>query len=172
LFFLNRLTVIAGVKRYAMTEYMWTFFALGSLLGAFFWIRFKKDLPYSYALGGVIVLWAIVPFMLTLVDTSILVYGLMFFGGISYAPYNIVAPTLRQRLVPNDIRGRVFGVYGLIGGLGLPLGVYLGGILGELYGPISTLLLASMFTFCLGIFVFVHPALRFKDAKELIIRKG
>jgi hypothetical protein len=36
----------------------------------------------------------------------------------------------------------------------------------------SVILQQQFRRYCLGIFVFEHLALRFKDAKELIIRKG
>lgn len=91
----------------------------------------------------------------------------MFFGGIVYAPYNIVSPTLRQQLVPNEMRGRVFGVYGLIAGLGFPIGVYAGGLLAELVGVTQTILFSGVLTMILGLVVAAHPILRFKDVNTL-----
>ncbi len=91
----------------------------------------------------------------------------MFFGGIVYAPFNIVSPTLRQQLVPNTMRGRVFGVYGLIAGIGFPIGVCAGGLLAELVGVTQTILFSGVLTMALGLVVAIHPILRFKDVNAL-----
>jgi len=146
---------------------MWTFFAVGSFLGAIIWVKLGKKFPYSYSLGTVILLWGIVPTSLSFIDSVYMVFTLMFLGGIVYAPYNIVSPTLRQKLVPNSIRGRVFGVYGLIAGLGFPIGVFLGGLLAEYVGITNTILIGGLLTILLGITVIVHPVLRFKEVHSI-----
>jgi MFS family permease len=150
---------------------MWTFFAIGSFLGALGWVRLGKKFPYSYSLGSVIMLWGIVPTSFSFISNSIIVYVLMFIGGIVYAPYNIVSPTLRQKLVPNAIRGRVFGVYGLIAGLGFPIGVYLGGLLGEYVGVSYTIMTGGCLTILLGLIVAIHPILRIKEVESLGLYK-
>jgi MFS family permease len=146
---------------------MWSFFAIGSFVGALIWVKIGRRFPYSYSLGLVIILWGIVPTSLGFVANSLFIYILMFLGGLVYSPYNIVSPTLRQKLVPNTIRGRVFGVYGLIAGLGFPLGVYLGGLVAELVGVVNTIIMSGVLTMLLGFFVAIHPILRFKDVKPL-----
>jgi MFS family permease len=146
---------------------MWSIFAIGSFIGALIWVKIGRRFPYSYSLGLVIFLWGIVPTSLGFVTNSIYVYILMFLGGLVYSPYNIVSPTLRQKLVPNTIRGRVFGVYGLIAGLGFPLGVYLGGLVAELVGVVNTIIMSGGLTMLLGLFVAIHPILKFKDVKPL-----
>lgn len=146
---------------------MWSFFAVGSFVGAILWVRLGRRFPYSYSLGLVILLWGLVPTSLSFFTHIMIIYSLMFFGGTVYAPYNIVSPTLRQQLVPNAMRGRVFGVYGLIAGLGFPIGVYAGGLLAELVGVTQTILFSGVLTMILGLAVAVHPILRFKDVNTL-----
>lgn len=146
---------------------MWTFFSIGSLLGAFLWIKLSLKFPYSYSLGSIIILWGLIPIAVSLIREPLLIFGIMLVGGILYAPYNIVAPTLRQKLVPNQFRGRVFGVYGLIAGLGYPLGVYLGGIFGEVIGVTQTVALSGIVTVILGAIITALPTLRFKEVTEI-----
>ncbi|PGZ99839.1 hypothetical protein COE51_08590 [Bacillus pseudomycoides] len=149
--------------------FMWSCFACGSLLGSFCWGKFKKNYSYSYVLGLVITLWGVVPVILSFFSSVYILYISMFLGGIVYAPYNIVAPTLRQRLVSNEFRGRVFGVYGLIGGLGYPIGIYLGGLFGEYIGASYTILLSGVATMTVGILVCLHPVLRFKTNEVQVL---
>ncbi len=146
---------------------MWSFFAVGSFAGAILWVRLRRKFPYSYSLGLVILLWGLVPTSLSFHTHILIIYALMFLGGIVYAPFNIVSPTLRQQLVPNAMRGRVFGVYGLIAGIGFPIGVYAGGLLAELVGVTQTILFSGVLTMTLGLVVAIHPILRFTDVSAL-----
>lgn len=146
---------------------IWTFFAVGSFLGSLLWVKLGKKLPYSFSLGGVMLLWGLAPVSFSYVTSEWVVFAIMFLGGVVYAPYNIVSPTLQQTLVPNSLRGRVVGVYGLIAGLGFPIGVYLGGVVGELLGVSETILLSGLLTVGLGLLVMLNPVLRFKQTSVL-----
>lgn len=146
---------------------MWSVFAVGSFIGAIAWVRLGRNFPYSFALGTIIILWGLVPLSFAFTTNSYVVYTLMFIGGIVFSPYNIVAPTLKQKLVPNRLRGRVFGVYGLIAGLGFPIGVYLGGLLAEYIGVTLTIMTGGILTILLGAVVTMHPSLRFKEVGSL-----
>ncbi|WP_181350321.1 MFS transporter [Thalassobacillus sp. CUG 92003] len=146
---------------------MWSTFSVGALTGAALWIRLSMKLPYSYVLGVVIILWGLAPFTVAFLNEPWLIYIVMFLGGVFYAPYNIVAPTLKQRLVPNALRGRVFGVYNLIAGLGLPIGMYLGGLSGDLIGLTETVALSGVATVLLGLLVMIAKPLRIRHVSHL-----
>ena len=77
-----------------------------------------------------------------------------------YAPYNIVEPTLEQKLVPDEIRGRVLGVLGMIAGVGFPVGTFLGGLLRDWIGASNTVFISGFFTITLGLVVFRNKSLR------------
>ncbi|UOQ93128.1 MFS transporter [Halobacillus shinanisalinarum] len=143
---------------------IWTIFAVGALIGSFIWARLKIRFYYSYSLGTVITLWGLAPLSFSLFTNEYIVYLIMFLGGIAYAPYNIVEPTLEQQLVPNNLRGRVIGVIGLIAGIGFPLGTFMGGLLGEYIGAANTIFVSGLLTVLLGGIVFCHSALRFTGA--------
>ncbi|WP_019416156.1 MFS transporter [Paenisporosarcina sp. TG20] len=148
---------------------MWSIFAVGSLTGSVLWTKLSIKISYSYSLGSVIILWGLIPLLLSITVEVKFVYLLMLLGGVVYAPYNIVAPTIRQKLVPNKIRGRVFGVYGLISGIGFPIGVYLGGLLTEQLGVLVTVSGSGILTIIVGIFVLFSKSLRFNDTEQLAI---
>lgn len=57
-----------------------------------------------------------------------------FFVGLTNMAGNVVGRTLRQRLVPAAVLGRVGGAGGMIGFGLMPLGALLGGLVGELWG--------------------------------------
>lgn len=140
---------------------MWTLFAVGSFIGSFLWVQIKKEMTYSSSLGAVIFLWGLVPVFFSFLPYKYFILGLMLVGGMVYAPYNIVSPTLQQKLIPNELRGRVLGVLSLISGIGFPVGVYLGGWLGDGIGVINTILVAGILTLTLGVCVFFSSTLRF-----------
>lgn len=146
---------------------LWTVFAAGSFLGAMFFVKINKRYTYSFALGGTILLWGIAATVLGFVPNLFWAFIIMFLGGIFYAPYNIIAPTLEQKLIPNHIRGRVLGVIYLISGLSFPLGTYLGGILGEILGIRETMILSGLATMALGVTVMLLKPLKFKEAPVL-----
>lgn len=146
---------------------MWTCFAVGSFIGSLIWVRLSLKFNYSSTMGAIICLWGCVPFVLSILNQYEIVYLFMFLGGLVYSPYNIVAPTLRQKLVPNELRGRVFGVYSLISGLGFPLGLFIGGIIGENFGVIHAIVASGMMTVALGVIVFVLPTLKFHEIAPL-----
>lgn len=80
-----------------------------------------------------------------------------FVAGAALGMFNINIMTLLQRSTPSELRGRVIGLLGTLGGAAMPLGMALGGFLGDLTGKniplvygvctalsvLSTLLLAT-----------------------------
>ncbi|OWT47741.1 MFS transporter [Bacillus sp. K2I17] len=146
---------------------LWTIFAIGSVLGAFLYVKLDKKFMYSMSLGGTIALWGIAVILLGFSPNIPMSFVIMLIGGIVYAPYNIIAPTFEQKLVPNDIRGRVLGVIYLISGLSFPLGTYLGGILGDSVGIRETIILSGIETIVLGVVVVFFKPLRFREVPIL-----
>ena len=108
--------------------------ALGSLIGALLADPIIRRLGRSRSLflgilGGVgIVGIAAVTTVPLLIATAFIV------GGITNALWNVVAVSLRQRITPDRILGRINSSYRLVAWGTRPLGAAAGGLLGELLG--------------------------------------
>lgn len=83
-----------------MLGFLWSSFAVGLMIGTALWMRWQPG-------------WGI---------------RVVTIGGVTYAPYNIVATTWQQRLIPDQLRGRVFGLLQSVTSSGLPLGQMAGGL--------------------------------------------
>lgn len=72
------------------------------------------------------------------------------FMGVSDPTWNVVSSTIRQRLVPGDVFGRMMTAYLFIAWGMQPLGAFMGGVIAERWGPqwvyvISGSVVASLF---------------------------
>jgi MFS family permease len=108
--------------------------AAGNLVGALLAERIIRRLGRSRSLlvgllGGVGTVGV------AAVTTSPLVIAAAFFiGGLTNALWNVVAVSLRQRITPDRILGRINSSYRLVAWGTRPLGAAAGGLLGELLG--------------------------------------
>ena len=67
--------------------------------------------------------------------TNPYVIGGVFFGsGVLAAAWDVVTVSLRQRITPDRLLGRVNGAYRLLAWGSVPLGAAAGGLLAELFG--------------------------------------
>ncbi len=78
---------------------------------------------------GVVVLGAVLSAAIGALSDVYLVGALLFFYGFVVIHWNVVAVTLRQQLVPDELRGRVASVARLIAWGTQPVGALLGGLL-------------------------------------------
>ena len=60
-----------------------------------------------------------------------------FIGGIGLVVWNIIAVSLRQRITPDAMLGRITGAHRIFGWGGKPLGAALGGLIAELFGLVA-----------------------------------
>ena len=73
---------------------------------------------------------------------------------------NTVVTTLLQRLVPESMLGRVVAALGSAGTAVVPFGGFLGGALGEVYGPVAVLYAGGVGFAWIVLYVACVPALR------------
>jgi len=71
--------------------------------------------------------------------------------GFSTALWNVAHVSLRQQVVPDDLRGRIAGVNGLITSGARPLGVALGGIAAAAFGLMAPFILAAIILVAVGL---------------------
>ena len=64
----------------------------------------------------------------------LVVGGVLAIGGIFHGAFSVAFQSLRQRIVPDRILGRLVATFRMLGWGALPLGALLGGIVGEVFG--------------------------------------
>lgn len=75
--------------------------------------------------------------------------------GVGSVMWNVITVSLRQRIIPDHLLGRVNSGYRLLGWGTMPLGAAMGGIVGEAFGVRAVFLLAGI-----GVALLVVPLLR------------
>jgi MFS family permease len=86
-------------------------------------------------------------------------------GGLASGPLNPVILTVTSEVVPNRLRGRVFGAVRATAWAAIPLGVMLGGLLVEAAGLAATFFGIGVCYFAVTAYGFVNPAFREMDAR-------
>lgn len=88
--------------------------------------------------------------------------------GFSFALFSTSSTVLFQRLVPNELLGRVMAFRLLLAWGGNPLGAFLGGLLGERFGLPATFMVAGVIPIVVGLAGFGLRALHAIDAEPKV----
>lgn len=120
--------------------------ALGGLFGSAIAPRLRRKLGYATLTTASLGLGSISLFVIYLTDIPWLVASLLATYILHAVIFGICVSSLRQRLVPDEIRGRVNAVTKLFGLTGLTIGSGLGGILATV-GSLATPFLAGAVAF-------------------------
>ena len=102
-------------------------------------------------------------------------WGLVALFAVAFVPVgvtNIVAMTLMQRLVPPAMLGRVAAVLGSAGTAVMPLGALLGGVLGDLYGPVTVMYAGGFGFLWIVVYIGAIPSLRRMPAATAVEPEG
>lgn len=124
------------------------FSALGGLLGSFLASRLRKRVGYRWTIVASLLLGALTLGGLALTTNPIIAGVLLALYIMHAVIWNICSLSLRQRLVPDNLRGRVGGAARVLGLLGLAAGSALGGILGTIHLAIPITVGATVFIAC------------------------
>jgi MFS family permease len=127
-------TLKAGSTGYGL---LMSSFGAGSLLAlavvSQFWTRSKQQ---GLSLAAILLLSGLLLVPLMVVRWLPIALIVMALAGFAAAPYYVVEQSLTQRLVPERVRGQVFGACGAINVAGYPLGSAIGGaLLGIMAAP-------------------------------------
>lgn len=120
-----------------------TTFAIGSLVGSF------AAAPLERRFGRVPLLFACVlisaaTFAVPGVTTNVWLVGLSFvLSGLFVVVWNVITVSLRQRIVPDELLGRLNAAYRLLAWGSQPIGALLGGVIGAWLGLPAVFLLAG-----------------------------
>jgi MFS family permease len=120
---------------------------IGSLLGSWLSVRVERGLGrvrtlvLSIVLNGVSLIVPVVTALPVPIGASMLASG----AGIVF--WNVVTVSLRQRITPDRLLGRMNASYRLVGWGTMPLGAALGGVLAEALGLRGAFVVAALITF-------------------------
>jgi predicted MFS family arabinose efflux permease len=138
-----------------------TAFSIGSLLAlAFigrFWMRSRSPgvtLAYLLLLSGL----TLAP--LIFIRALPLALLIMCLAGLATAPYYVLEQSIIQRLVPDQVRGQIFGARSALNATGYPLGSMIGGVLSGLLGVPFALGAAVLLCLAMGITCLASPLIR------------
>jgi predicted MFS family arabinose efflux permease len=116
---------------------------VGSLLGTWVTVPIERRFGSVPTLVASVILSAgslIVPFVTTSV---VLVGASQVVEGLSMVLWNVITVSLRQRITPDRLLGRMNAAYRLVGWGTMPIGAFLGGALAEAVGVRSTFAVAA-----------------------------
>ncbi|MBB5922296.1 MFS family permease [Actinoalloteichus hoggarensis] len=145
--------------------------AVGSLLGSFIAERVERVLGRARALA-LAVLGGIVLVGVPAVTTHPLLIGAGFaLGGATTVIWNVIVVSLRQRITPDRLLGRMNSAYRLVAWGTMPLGAVLGGVLAELFGlrAVFAVMAVMMLALFVGMRVLTDRAI---DAAERAVVSG
>ena len=108
--------------------------ALGALVGSLIAERVEARLGRSKSLALTIVGGALFVGAPALTDNPYVLGPLLFVGGVLIVLWNVITVSLRQRIAPNRLLGRVNSAYRLLAWGTMPLGAAAGGLLAQWLG--------------------------------------
>lgn len=107
--------------------------AVGGIIGSILFPCLERKFSYASLLRTGLVLETLTHVVLVLTHQAWLAMSVLFLFGVHTLVWSSVSSTVRQRAVPERLRGRVNSVYMLGGVGGIAAGALLGGVLGQLF---------------------------------------
>ncbi|RIV37600.1 MFS transporter [Micromonospora radicis] len=111
-----------------------TTIAAGIVLGSLAAAGIERRLGRARALALSVVAMAAVVGVPALSTNPYVIGAVFFCGGILLAAWNVITISLRQRITPDHLLGRVNSSYRLLAWGSMPVGALVGGLLAELFG--------------------------------------
>ncbi|HXM52057.1 MAG TPA: MFS transporter [Candidatus Binatus sp.] len=140
--------------------------SVGGLAGAFSaaWVARRlgvgPTLGIASAVGGLAILAT--PLAQVIAPVVVLA-ALGFLEGLNGPIYNISQVSLRQAITPDRVQGRMNATMRTIVWGTIPLGAFIGGILGTGIGLVPTILLGGTLTLLSALWIFLGPVIRLKE---------
>lgn len=138
----------------AQVGILFTTTAIGSLLGSFLAEPIERAIGRALSLIIAIVGGAVLLATPAFTTDPFIIGAAFFIGGLTVVLWNVVAVSLRQRITPDTLLGRVNSGYRLLAWGTMPLGAAIGGILGQFLGLPPVFLITGIGTLCLLAFMF------------------
>jgi MFS family permease len=126
-----------------------TTMAIGSVIGSLLADRTAHWLGRPRLLVVSILLMALTTAVPGLTTSPLAIGAALALGSLAVLMWNVVTVTLRQRIVPDRLLGRVNASYRLLAWGSQPLGALLGGLIGEVLGLQAVFLIAGLWSLLL-----------------------
>jgi MFS family permease len=137
----------------AQVGILFTTTAIGSLLGSFLAEHIERAIGRALSLVVAIVAGALLLATPAFTTNPFIIGAAFFLGGFGVVLWNVVAVSLRQRITPDRLLGRVNSGYRLLAWGTMPLGAAIGGVLGQFLGLPPVFLITGVGTLCLLAFM-------------------
>lgn len=148
-----------GEEVWRLTANEVTFF-VGSILGGAIMTAWGGFQNRFRTLGMAIIVWAVLFTGLGLARDFYLYLVFMFLAGFPMPFMSATTTTLLQEIVPQDIQGRVFGLYGLIWSTIMPFGMLIFGPLSDVVSIETLLVVGSVLLVIPGMWLFLSKKLK------------
>ena len=149
---------------------LFTTFAAGSLVGSVFVGHVTARVARARILVGSMLVWGL-SFLIPALTTNSLVVGAGFFvGGVATMLWNVTNVSLRQRLLPSNLLGRVNASHRLFASVAGIAGGVVGGVVAETVGLQAVFILAATAgaLTALGAFIVTDEAIENAEAAVLV----
>lgn len=153
----SREVLQAGASGYGL---MWSAFGIGSVLGLLSIGRFSNLPRPGMLLAAIALLWGVLLLPLLIIENLPLAMVCLFVAGFAWSPYNVTDTSLTQRLVPQHLRGRIFGIRAMLNVGSAPLGAAVGGILLDYLSVLAVIGASALTCMIIGAVGFLSPTLR------------
>jgi MFS family permease len=140
--------------------------SVGALLGALVaaWVVRRLGIGPTLGLAPVIGGLAVLATPLALVGAPVLVLAAAgFIEGLTVPIYNISQVSLRQAITPDRVQGRMNATMRTIVWGTIPLGAFVGGILGTSIGLVQTIVIGGIVSVAAALWIFLGPVIRLKE---------
>ncbi|MCT1615499.1 MFS transporter [Kocuria indica] len=122
--------------------------ALGGLIGSFTTARIRLRIGYRWTIVASLILGAVSLFVLATTTNAVIASASLVVYIFHAVVWGICSVSLRQRLVPEPLRGRVNATAQVLGLLGLALGSFSGGLLAVIHIALPVAVGGGMFITC------------------------
>jgi len=121
-----------------------TTFAAGSVVGSFIAARLERRFGRVPLLFACVLLTSLAAAVPAFTTNAIAIGASFVLSGMFVVVWNVITVSLRQRIVPDHLLGRLNSAYRLFAWGTQPIGALLGGVIGEVFGLRAVFLLAAI----------------------------
>lgn len=135
----NAVFVILATERFGLSSVGFGLLisvdGLASVVMSFFVARLVRRTSHTFSMRLSIVTFTMASLLFGLTTVVVAVVLGALISGISDPSWNVVSSTIRQRLVPDEVFGRMMTAYLFVAWSIQPLGAFIGGVIAERWGP-------------------------------------